>query len=102
MKKAAGYIGAFLAGSIVTGGMAIAATTYVQAQKGTSIVEMNGQKVASPPTLVYGGTTYVQLYSIQQALKKVGWLAKWDGSKTPGVLSIVPAGNIAPSQSDAG
>ena len=68
-------------GTLFAGGTIFAATTYVQAQAGTSKISLNGTTLASPPKLVYGGTTYVQLYSIQHALQQVlGLLPGWDGT----------------------
>ncbi|MBX5436949.1 MAG: hypothetical protein IRZ33_07005 [Alicyclobacillaceae bacterium] len=92
MKRAAGYAAAFLAGAVLAGGSAMAATTYVQAQLGQSVFQLNGQVVGKAPKLVYGGTTYVQLYSIQQALKKAGIQATWNGSKNPGVFNMTTTG----------
>lgn len=81
MKKVLGYTVAFLAGTLFSGGVALAATNYVQAIKGTSVIELNGSAISSPPKLVYGGTTYVQLYSIQQGLKQVfGTQPTWNGN----------------------
>ncbi|KPV41989.1 stalk domain-containing protein [Alicyclobacillus ferrooxydans] len=80
MKKLAGYVGAFVAGSMLTGTVAFAGTAAVQAIAGKSEITLNGQTISSPPKLVYGGTTYVQLYSIEQALKKSGFNVGWDGT----------------------
>lgn len=91
MKKGiiAGYAVAFIAGSVMSGTAAMAATKYVQAQLGNATYTVNGKVVGKSPKLVYGGTTYVQLYSIQQALKNAGFTNTWDGSKNPGVYNIV-------------
>lgn len=81
MKRVIGYALSFVAGSILSGGVAFAATNMVQAEKGTSVIEYNGKSISSPPKLVYGGTTYVQLYAIQQGLKTVlGANPTWDGT----------------------
>jgi len=59
----------------------MAATNEVQAMKeNTTTIALDGKTVETPPALVYGGTTYVQLYSIQQALKQAGFSPAWDGS----------------------
>jgi hypothetical protein len=82
MKKAAFYvIPAIVVGTVVSGTIAEAATKYVQAVLGTSSVYVNGQLQSSPPKLVYKGTTYVQLSSIQHSLIHAGIGATWDGNK---------------------
>lgn len=91
-KKVLTHIAAFLAGGILFGGSVFAATNMVQAQKGNSTFTLDGKTVGNAPKLVYGGTTYVQLYAIQQALGQAGVTAKWDGSKDPGVFAMTTAG----------
>lgn len=88
MKKVLGYAGAFVAGTLLSGTVAFAATNMVQAQLGNSVYELNGQTVEKAPKLVYGGTTYVQLYSIQQLLNKLGIKNSWNGSVNPGVFNV--------------
>jgi archaellum component FlaF (FlaF/FlaG flagellin family) len=80
MKKIAGYAVACAVGAMLSGTTVFAATTYVKAQKGTSTVAVNGHAVSHPPTLVYGGQTYIQLSAVQQALKKAGINSTWKGS----------------------
>lgn len=70
---------AFLCGTLVGSPLVSAASKYVQAQLGTSSISDNGKLVAKPPKLVYGGTTYVQLYSIQHSLMDSGIQATWNG-----------------------
>ncbi|MCL6637592.1 MAG: hypothetical protein K6T26_06570, partial [Alicyclobacillus sp.] len=80
-KNILGYILAFTAGSLLSGSAAWAATNLVQAQAKGSVVELNGKQLSAPPSLVYGGTTYVQLYSIQNGLQQVlGIRPTWDGT----------------------
>jgi len=88
LKKIAGYAVAFVLGSALSGGAVMAATNYVQALKGDSVIQLNGNAVEHAPKLVYGGTTYVQLYSIQQALKQAGFGANWDGSHITGLFNM--------------
>ncbi|MCF8565031.1 FxLYD domain-containing protein [Alicyclobacillus tolerans] len=72
--------GTLIAGALIPATVALAANKNVQALWGTSTISINGQSVASGiPKLVYGGTTYIQLYSVEQALKKVGITPSWDG-----------------------
>ncbi|MFB5192706.1 hypothetical protein [Alicyclobacillus fastidiosus] len=97
-RKVPTHVAAFLAGGILFGGSVFAATNMVQAQKGNSTFTLNGQTVGNASKLVYGGTTYVQLYSIEQALDKAGVTATWNGSKNPGVFSMkTAAGATTPS-----
>jgi len=100
VKSVAGVIGGFVAGIIVTGGIAMATPLAVQAVRGNSVFKLNGQSAGSAPKLVYGGTTYVQLYSIEQALKKAGIGVNWDGTKDPGIFSMTTStGNSSTSSS---
>ena len=96
MKRILSYALTFMAGSLLSGTVAMAATTMVQAQKGTSNMILNGKTVEQPPKLVYGGTTYVQLYSIEQALKQAGFSVGWDGTnftmRSPAAYPIGPVG----------
>lgn len=82
LKKVLTHSVAFVAGGILLGGstVALASSNVVQAIKGTSSVYANGKLIANPPKLVYGGTTYVQLYSIQHGLIDSGIPATWDGN----------------------
>jgi outer membrane protein assembly factor BamB len=80
VRQALTYTGVFLAGTLVTGTVALANTNYVQALLGISNVIDNGKTISSPPKLVYNGTTYVQLYSIQHSLQQAGISATWDGT----------------------
>lgn len=80
LRQALTYTGVFLAGTLVTGTVALANTNYVQALLGTSNVIDNGKTFSSPSKLVYKGTTYVQLYSIQHSLQQAGIPAVWDGT----------------------
>ncbi len=80
MKKSTiGYISAFLVGTLISGGSVFAATNYVKTLEKNSEITMNGQVINEAPALVYGGTTYVQLYSIQQALKSIQMNNTWNG-----------------------
>jgi|GEM_PF-4250891 len=64
-----------LVGSLVAGSLAFAATTnVVQAQQ--EAVNYGG---IHGTALVYGGTTYAELYAVQQVLKKQGIVNQWDG-----------------------
>ena len=64
-----------LVGSLVAGSLAFAATTnVVQAQQ--EAVNYGG---IHGTALVYGGTTYAELYAVQQILKKQGIVNQWDG-----------------------
>lgn len=81
MKRILTYTATFIAGSLLSGTIAFATTNMVQAEKGTSTVQLNGSSITNPPKLVYGGTTYVQLYSIQNGLQTVlGTRPTWDGN----------------------
>lgn len=81
MKKVLSYAVTFIAGSLLSGTVAMAATNHVQATTKPSAIQLNGKTISSPPALVYGGTTYVQLYSIQQGLTQVfGTKPTWDGT----------------------
>lgn len=106
MKKFIGYIAAAAIASMFTGTAAFAAGTYVQAQRGSSVIQLNGQTVSSPPKLIYDGTTYVQLYSIQSGLQSVfGVRPTWDGTNfniiTPAsTSSTIPAQSTTGSTSD--
>lgn len=79
-KKSLSYALVFMAGTLVSGSVAFAATTYVKAQKERTTIQYQGNAIAHPAGLVYAGSTYVQLYSIEQALKQAGFLPGWDGS----------------------
>lgn len=81
MRKAFRYALAFVAGTVLTCSVAYAGTSYVEAQKTSSSIYVNGNKVAAPPMLVYSGSAYVQLYSIQQGLQSAGLDTTWNGSK---------------------
>lgn len=67
-------VGVFV-GSLLAGSIAFAATTAVQAQKET--VNYDGIQGTG---LVYGGTTYAELYAVQQVLKQQGVVNHWTGS----------------------
>lgn len=93
MKKlnasmAKGIIIGGVGGVLLTGTTVFAGSTLVQAIEGQASMTFNGQQLGVTPKLVFGGTTYVQLYTIQQALKKSGFGANWDGSTNPGTFSI--------------
>lgn len=77
--RVVGYALTFMAGTLFSGGAALAATNYIQALHESSNVALNGKTIARPDALVFGGTTYVQLYSIEQALKQIGIKPGWDG-----------------------
>ncbi|KUO97332.1 hypothetical protein [Ferroacidibacillus organovorans] len=62
-------------GSMLAGSFVFAATNAVQAQKET--VSYDGIKGTG---LVYDGTTYAELYAVQQVLKKEGLVNHWTGS----------------------
>ncbi len=65
-----------LAGSLVAGSLAFAAgTNVVQAQ--TEAVNYGG---IHGTALVYGGTTYAELYAVQQVLKQQGIVNQWNGA----------------------
>lgn len=78
-KKTLGYALAFTAGTLFSGSVAFAASNMIQAQKVNTSVKYHGTTVSNPPGLVYGGSMYVQLYSIQQAMRQAGFTADWDG-----------------------
>ncbi|WP_072873279.1 hypothetical protein [Alicyclobacillus tolerans] len=64
-----------LFGSLLAGGAVFAATSnFVQAQK--EIANYDGIKGSA---LVYGGTTYAELYAVQQVLQKQGIVNQWNG-----------------------
>ena len=63
-----------LFGSLAAGGAVYASTTLVQAQRETATYA-NVKGTA----LVYGGTTYAELYAVQQALKQQGVVNGWNG-----------------------
>ncbi len=78
-SKLAYVIPAFIVGTMVTSTVALAATSYIQAQKApTSTISVNGKQI-SAPRLVYGNTTYTGLWWLQQALKAAGIQATWNG-----------------------
>ncbi len=78
---------------MLSGTAAFATGTYVQAQRSSSVIELNGKTVANPPKLVYGGTTYVQLYSIQNGLQSVfETRPTWDGNHF-NILEPTPIGS---------
>ncbi|MDQ0188275.1 hypothetical protein JI721_15145 [Alicyclobacillus cycloheptanicus] len=99
MKKdmVKGIVVGLAGGLILAGGSAYAAGTYVKAQlSAPASYVLNGKQLSTSPRLVYQGTSYVQLYSIQHALQQAGLGATWDGSKNPGVFSITtPNGTTA-------
>lgn len=64
-----------LVGSLLAGGIVFASTSLVQAQK--EIVNYGGIQGTG---LVYGGTTYAELYAVQQVLKQQGVVNHWTGS----------------------
>lgn len=97
MKKVFGYALAFSLGTMVSGSAVYATTNYVQALRENSTVSLNGNTVGNPPALVFGGTTYVQLYSIQQALKQAGIVTTWNGSNFNMSMSSSPSGSGTPS-----
>ena len=70
-----GTVAGVFIGSLLAGSIAFAATTAVQAQKET--VNYGGIQGTG---LVYGGTTYAELYAIQQVLKQQGVVNHWTGS----------------------
>lgn len=79
MKKILGYVVAFTVGTLFSGSAAWAATNYVQASKQSSSFELDGVPTGKPPALVYGGTTYVQLWSVEQMMTQLGFQPSWDG-----------------------
>jgi hypothetical protein len=79
VKRVAGYVAAFLAGGVLTAGVAWADTT-VQALAGDSSIFVDGNHLSSPPKLVYDGTTYMPVWYIFQALKVLGVNYTWDGT----------------------
>ncbi|MCL6518097.1 hypothetical protein [Alicyclobacillus sp.] len=79
MKRAAGYVATFLAGSILTAGVAWA-DTLVQAKAGDASIFVEGNRVSSPPKLVYDDTTYLPIWYIFQALNLLGVHYTWDGT----------------------
>jgi hypothetical protein len=96
MKKVLSYAITFMAGSLLSGTVAMAATNYVQATTKPSVIQLNGNNISSPPALVYGGTTYVQLYSIQNGLQQVfGTRPTWDGTH----FNIITPSSTGTSQS---
>ncbi len=70
-----GSVVGVLFGSLVAGSLVFASTNAVQAQKET--VNYDGIQGTA---LVYGGTTYAELYAVQQVLKQQGIVNKWTGS----------------------
>lgn len=90
-----GMAAGIFTGLLIASGTAYASSLYVQALLGTSIFELNGNSVSHAPKLVYGGTTYVQLYSIQQALKQAGFTGTWNGSVfNLGTVQITPSPTV--------
>ncbi|SIS88290.1 hypothetical protein [Alicyclobacillus vulcanalis] len=78
MKRIAGYVAAFAAGTMFSGAVAYAGTTVVKAVIGApAAISVNGNKVATSPTLTYGKTTYVALNSVEQALQSAGMSPSW-------------------------
>lgn len=86
MKKIGLILAGAIAGSIMTGGVVMAAND--KAILGTSVFELNGQVVGSAPKIAFGGTTYVQLNEIIKALAAAGIKSKWNGSTNPGTFSM--------------
>ncbi len=82
-------------GTNLTGAGAMVAGQFIRVQYGDSLYRLNGQAAGKSPKLVYGGTTYVQLYSIQQALRKAGFQTNWNGSTNPGVFDLVTTAKAA-------
>ncbi|MDQ0190124.1 hypothetical protein JI721_04530 [Alicyclobacillus cycloheptanicus] len=77
-KKALAFAGAVLAGVVLTGTAAFAASSLkavkAQAQSGINYNGVKGDR------LVYQKTTYAELYAIQQALKNQGIQNQWNGT----------------------
>lgn len=81
-KRFAYAIPAFIAGTVLSGSVAMAATNYIQAQRlSNSSVSVNGQNVGTTPRFVSNNTTFLGLWWLQGALKKAGILTNWDGNK---------------------
>lgn len=73
-------IPAFVAGTILSGTVAMAATTYIKAQAAPNAsLVINGETVAHLPHLVSNHTSFVGLWWLQQALKNIGASATWNG-----------------------
>lgn len=70
-----GTMSGMLVGSLLAGSIVFASTSLVQAQKKT--VNYGGIQGTG---LVYGGTTYAELYAVQQVLKQQGIVNHWTGS----------------------
>lgn len=79
MKKKTIIVGSVLSLTALLGTTAFA-SSYVKAIEKNSALVVNGQVASQSPALVYGGTTYVQLYGIEKALGKLGFRTKWDGT----------------------
>jgi archaellum component FlaF (FlaF/FlaG flagellin family) len=80
MKKIAGYAVACAVGAMLSGTTVFAATNYVQAKRATTTLAVNGKAVSHPTALSYGGSTYLPVSAVQQALKKAGINSTWKGS----------------------
>ncbi len=76
-----GYVvPAFIAGTIISGTVAVAATNFVNAEKApSSSISVNGKQFQAP-RLTYDNTTYTGLWWLQQALNSAGFQASWDGN----------------------
>ncbi|MCF8567840.1 NPCBM/NEW2 domain-containing protein [Alicyclobacillus tolerans] len=80
MKTKGVYIlSGFAAGVMLTGGVTMAATNLVQAQRNQATIHVNGGFATSGNSLIYDGSTYASLYAIQQSLQKAGLQTSWDG-----------------------
>ncbi|WP_304459455.1 hypothetical protein [Alicyclobacillus sendaiensis] len=78
MKRLAGYAAAFAAGTVFSGAVAYAGTTVVKALLGApASITVNGNKATTVPTLSYGGTTYVSVPGLEQALQTAGMSPSW-------------------------
>ncbi len=79
LKKISYIIPAFVAGTIISGTVATAATNYVNAQKmGPASISVNGKQIQAP-RLMYGNTSYTGIWWLQRALNVAGFQTSWDG-----------------------
>ncbi|WAH36113.1 hypothetical protein [Alicyclobacillus dauci] len=86
MKKQ--WMGA-IATCLVVLGVASPAAFASTSQQNTGSIVLNNDNLSSPHTINQGGTTYVPLWYVMQALKSVGIHSTWNGS----AWTITTSGN---------
>lgn len=79
VKRAPYVLAGFVSGVIVASGAAWAGTSYVSSLKESATVHVNGGFATTGTALVYGGTTYSEIYAIQHSLQQAGMTTHWDG-----------------------